>query len=356
MAFFCPAIATTISTSAASCFPFSPPSAMEFSHLFLNKSSLSTKKNSAKFACKAKDSSENNQKNDEKENQELILHRRDFLLIGLSSTAIYQTGVSLSTSSSVSPDHLNCVDAAKPDGLPVNCCPPSRAGMEVTDYIPSPTATTCVRRPVHTANGRDNMVKYRKAVELMKQLPASDPRGFMQQANVHCAYCNGGYNQEGYSNVKFEVHRSLLFFPFHRWYLYFYERICRKLLQDETFALPFWNYDSPSGMEIPAMFNDSSSSLYDSLRNQDHLPPAVVDLNGDFLVTGIPPEKTQIDYNLNLMYKQMITNATTPRLFFGQPYRAGDDNPTRSGSGSGSIETAPHNAVHAWWVTPDSPS
>ncbi|KAL0321709.1 UNVERIFIED_CONTAM: Aureusidin synthase [Sesamum calycinum] len=289
---------------------------MEFSHLFLNKSSLSTKKNSAKFACKAKDSSENNQKNDEKENQELILHRRDFLLIGVSSTAIYQTGVSLR--------------------------------MEVTDYIPSPTATTCVRRPVHTANGRDNMVKYRKAVELMKQLPASDPRGFMQQANVHCAYCNGGYNQEGYSNVKFEVHRSWLFFPFHRWYLYFYERICRKLLQDETFALPFWNYDSPSGMEIPAMFNDSSSSLYDSLRNQDHLPPAVVDLNGDFLVTGIPPEKTQIDYNLNLMYKQMITNATTPRLFFGQPYRAGDDNPTRSRSGSGSIEIAPHNTVHAW--------
>ncbi|KAL0401032.1 UNVERIFIED_CONTAM: Polyphenol oxidase A1, chloroplastic [Sesamum latifolium] len=175
----------------------------------------------------------------------------------------------------------------------------------------------------------------------------------MQQANVHCAYCNDGYNQEGHSNVRFLVHSSWLFFPFHRWYLYFYERICRKLLQDETFALPFWNYDSPSGMEIPAMFNDSSSSLYDRLRNQDHLPPAVVDLNWDSFITGIPPEENQINYNLNLMYKQMITNATTPRLFLGQPYRAGDDAPTRSGSGS--IEIAPHITVHAWTGDPKQP-
>ncbi|KAL0304021.1 UNVERIFIED_CONTAM: Aureusidin synthase [Sesamum radiatum] len=300
MAFSCPAIATINSTSSASCFLFSPPpSAVQFSHLFLNKSPLSTKKHdSAKFGCKAKDSSENNPKIDpeEKENQELILQRRGFLLIGFGSTGIYETAVNLGMSSSVSPDYLNCVDAAKPDGAPINCCPTSPAGMEITDYIPSPSAITRVRRPAQTANGRDNMVKYRKAVELMKQLPASDPRSFMQQAKVHCAYCNGGYNQEGYSNVRFQVHRSWLFFPFHRWYLYFYERICRKLLQDETFALPFWNYDSPSGMEIPAMFNDSSSSLYDRLRNHNHLPPAVVDLNWDSFVPGIPPEKNQINY------------------------------------------------------------
>ncbi|KAL0321719.1 UNVERIFIED_CONTAM: Polyphenol oxidase, chloroplastic [Sesamum calycinum] len=40
-------------------------------------------------------------------------------------------------------------------------------------------------------------------------------------------------------------------------------------------------------MEIPAMFNDSSSSFYDRLRNQDQLPPAVVDLNLDSFVTAL---------------------------------------------------------------------
>ncbi|KAK4385214.1 Aureusidin synthase [Sesamum angolense] len=117
--------------------------------------------------------------------------------------------------------------------------------MEITDYMPSPTAITRVRRLAKTANGHDNMVKY------------------------------------------------------------------------ETFALPFWNYDSPSGMEIPAMFNDSSSSFYDRLRNQDHLPPAVVDLNLDSFVT------------------------------------AGDGTPRRSGSGS--VEIALHTTVHAWTSDSEQP-
>ncbi|KAK4433553.1 hypothetical protein Salat_1117600 [Sesamum alatum] len=149
MAFSYPAIAATICTSAA-CFPFCPPpSAVQYPHLFLNKSPLSTtKKHSAKSSCKAKDSSENNRKidADEKENQGLIVERRGFLLIGLGSTGIYETAANLGISSSVSPDYLNCVDAAKPDGAAINCCPTSPAGMEITDYIPSPTATTRVRQ------------------------------------------------------------------------------------------------------------------------------------------------------------------------------------------------------------------
>ncbi|KAK4433551.1 Aureusidin synthase [Sesamum alatum] len=239
MAFSCLAIATRICISTA-CFPFSsPPSALQFSPLFINESLLSiTKKHSAKSACKAKDSSEDNLKidADEKENQELIVERRGFLLIGLGSTGIYETAANLGISSSVSPDYLNCVDAAKPDGAAINCCPTSLVGMEITDYIPSPTTTTRVCRSAHTSNWHDNMVKYRTSVELMKQLPASDPRSFMQQADVQCAYCNGGYKQKGYSNRRFEIHKSWLFLLFHRWYVYFFERICRKLLQDDTFA------------------------------------------------------------------------------------------------------------------------
>ncbi|TVU16157.1 hypothetical protein EJB05_39708, partial [Eragrostis curvula] len=33
--------------------------------------------------------------------------------------------------------------------------------------------------------------------------------------------------------------------------LYFHERILDKLTDDDTFALPFWNWDSPGGMTLP---------------------------------------------------------------------------------------------------------
>ncbi|CAA0836665.1 Unknown protein [Striga hermonthica] len=146
---------------------------------------------------------------------------------------------------------------------------------------------------------------------------------------------------------------SWLFFPFHRWYLYFFERICARLLDDDTFALPFWNWDDPSGMEIPAPFDVPGSPLHDRRRNQTHLPPAVADLNWDGSPTGLSPEKQRY-YNLSVMYKQMVTNGVTPRLFMGQPFKAGDD--INSLNGAGSIETAPHNTLHVWTGDPREPN
>ncbi|KAI3458385.1 hypothetical protein Pfo_015048 [Paulownia fortunei] len=351
MAFSFRAMSAT-SCNFTSCFPFSSPPALHSPLFFPNKSPVSTNKtqnHAAKFACKAKDSGDDSPKTnpDKKEIPELKFDRRDFLLIGFGSTA-----ANLDMSSSFSPDFSNCVDSTKPDGTPINCCPASPVAAEITDFVPSAAAAAArVRVPAQLVDG-SSMAKYRKAIELLKQLPTSDPRSFLQQANVHCAYCDGAYNQDGYSNLKFEIHQSWLFFPFHRWYLYFFERICAKVLQDETFALPFWNWDSPSGMEIPAMFNVTTSPLYDRLRNQDHLPPTVVDLNWSGLATGVSPE-TQIKYNLSLMYKQMVTNATTPRLFLGQPFRAGDNITTIYGAGS--IEVAPHNTLHTWTGDPREP-
>ncbi|KAI5331121.1 PREDICTED: polyphenol oxidase [Prunus dulcis] len=108
----------------------------------------------------------------------------------------------------------------------------------------------------------------------MKGLHKDDPRNFWNQANVHCAY---------YGILKeIQVHSSWLFYPFHRWYLYFYERILGDLIQDPTFALPFWNWDAPDGMYMPAIFEDDPvlNPLYDANRNAKHsVPGTVLDLN-----------------------------------------------------------------------------
>ncbi|CAK9151778.1 unnamed protein product [Ilex paraguariensis] len=220
------------------------------------------------------------------------------------------------------------------------CCPPK--AEKIVDYKLPRSQPKRVRPAAHLVS-KEYIAKFSKAIELMKALPEDDPRNFTQQANVHCAYCNGAYEQVGFPDLELQIHNSWLFFPFHRWYLYFYERILGKLIGDPTFALPFWNWDTPAGMTMPALLVDPNSSLYDQYRNAGHLPPTIIDLGYNGKDTDTTDIQKVIN-NLTIMYRQMITNSTTPILFLGSPYRAGD----KPSPGAGSIESTPHIPVHRW--------
>ncbi|XP_062186394.1 polyphenol oxidase I, chloroplastic-like [Phragmites australis] len=225
---------------------------------------------------------------------------------------------------------------------PFHCCPPMPSSEPINFTFPDPGEPLRTRRPVHEV-GAEYMAKYARAVALMKALPHDDPRSFYQQANIHCAYCTGAYRQVGRPELPVQIHFSWLFFPFHRAYLYFFERIAAKLLGDPGFAMPFWSWDVPEGMRIPAEFAAEASPLYDPIRNPRHAPPTVVDL--DFMdVEKNYTNEQQIQYNLWAMYKQMISNAPLPSLFHGQPYRAGD----AEKPGAGTVEIYPHNTMHGW--------
>lgn len=76
-----------------------------------------------------------------------------------------------------------------------------------------------VRRPAHLL-GDEDIAKYKEAITKLRELYVSDPddpRGWMQQANVHCQFCNGAFDQLGYDDVLLQVHYSWLFLPWHRW-------------------------------------------------------------------------------------------------------------------------------------------
>ncbi|OAY74939.1 polyphenol oxidase, chloroplastic-like [Ananas comosus] len=240
------------------------------------------------------------------------------------------------------PDLSTCGPPNLPNGVqPTDCCPPYTS--TVVDFkLPSPTEQLRVRPAAHLVDA-DYLAMYKKAVELMKALPDDDPRSFKQQANVHCAYCNGAYDQLGFPGLELDVHNSWLFFPFHRFYLYFNERILRKLICNDTFALPFWNWDAPGGMQIPSIYTDTSSPLYDNLRNANYQPPALLSL--DF--SGTKPPAQQIQNNLQVMKREMITGGTTAQLFLGAAYRAGD----QPDPGAGTVERESHSSVH--WLTGD---
>lgn len=240
------------------------------------------------------------------------------------------------------PDISQCGAADFPSGVdPVNCCPPVSA--KIVDFkLPASPGKLRVRPPAHAVDSAYT-AKFKRAFELMKALPDSDPRSFKQQASIHCAYCDGAYEQIGFPDLDIQVHNSWLFFPFHRWYLYFFERILGKLIDDPSFAMPFWNWDAPAGMQIPAIYADRRSPLYDQFRNKSHQPPSLVDLDFNGLDESIS-NQTQIQSNLTIMYRQMVSNSRSARIFMGESYRAGDE----TDPGPGSFENIPHGSVHSW--------
>lgn len=97
---------------------------------------------------------------------------------------------------------------------------------------------------------------YRDAVRAMKALPASDPRSWTAQASVHGTVA-GGFN--------LCQHGTPHFLSWHRAYLFHFEKICRKLTGEKTFALPYWNWNQDGNLH-PA-FTDPASPLFHSRTN-----------------------------------------------------------------------------------------
>ncbi|KAL8512336.1 hypothetical protein ACS0TY_018712 [Phlomoides rotata] len=141
----------------------------------------------------------------------------------------------------------------------------ARTGEALTGL--SPVSQIKVRPSAHRVSP-EYIYKYNLALDRMRRLPTDDPRSFMQQANVHCAYCNTAYKQGGGDGTTpLQVHNSWLFFPFHCWYIIL-----------TPFEINLTHMDNPKGMTIPPMFDNEKSALYDSKQNQACRPPAIIDL------------------------------------------------------------------------------
>ncbi len=80
---------------------------------------------------------------------------------------------------------------------------------------------------------------YKNAVNLMKALPASNPRSWAAQAGIHGTVA-GGFN--------FCQHGTNHFFSWHRAYLLYFERICQELTGEKSFGLPYWNWNQDPAM------------------------------------------------------------------------------------------------------------
>ena len=196
-----------------------------------------------------------------------------------------------------------------------DCAPP--AGTPVDFAVPN---LPVIQRKSVAELTADEVTRLRLAYQKLRDLTTSDPsdpRGWMQQAMVHCWQCGGSGT---------DIHQSWTFLPWHRAYLYFHERILCTLLNDNTFRLPYWSWDDANYRSLPDIYQGATAnSLYDANRSADAV-------NGASMPGSIFPAQ------------QNPMNAGNFASF------GGDAN------GGGSLENGPHGAIHMWTGTPDDPN
>ena len=83
------------------------------------------------------------------------------------------------------------------------------------------------------------LTKLQSAYTALRALPASDKRTWVLQADMHALFC------DSCTNSPTDIHGSWNFFPWHRAYLYYYERILGSLAGDiNHFRMPYWDWEN----------------------------------------------------------------------------------------------------------------
>ena len=177
--------------------------------------------------------------------------RREFLQrLGLGAAGMWMTGA-------MPPVGAIPLVAYQPNA----CSPPSHGAA-------TPFRRDCRPiRPRQLANSLTpaEVTQLKAAYQAMRNLDTSDPtdpRGFLQQANVHCFWC-------ATNDPAVQVHFTWKFLAWHRAYLYFHERILGKLIGNENFRLPFWGWDIPGYTRLPNPYvtpNNNTNPLFNSTR------------------------------------------------------------------------------------------
>jgi tyrosinase len=114
------------------------------------------------------------------------------------------------------------------------------------------------------------LVAYRTAVGAMKKLDKDDPTNALSwrfQANMHGAPGDDGENK----SWRWCMHGNWWFLPWHRGYLYFFEKIVRKMSGNDAFCLPYWPWEKDGQNVLPAPFRDAKyqnkeNPLFDDTR------------------------------------------------------------------------------------------
>lgn len=140
-------------------------------------------------------------------------------------------------------------------------CPTAPVGG--VPFTPGSDKRPIVLRNSISALSGSQLAQLKLAFVRLRALGSSDKRTWLLQADIHSLFCNQC------NGVSMQIHDSWGFFPWHRAYLYYYERILGSLVGDiDQFRLPYWDWENSRSM--PAAYlspSNSGNSLWDGRRD-----------------------------------------------------------------------------------------
>jgi len=149
-------------------------------------------------------------------------------------------------------------------------------------------AVPLVRRDVGRMDGTDPiLLAYRRAIAAMQALPNTNPLSWAYQAAIHWTTLPG--MMTAWDSCE---HGTDFFWSWHRMYLYWFERIIRKMSGEPCWALPYWDWAPGTQFQLPAPFREASSELYTVNRDPNinsgagSLNPGAVSVTGAFSSTN----------------------------------------------------------------------
>jgi len=201
-----------------------------------------------------------------------------------------------------------------PPNLPIGSCAP-KSGT-ATNFV-GDTGPLRVRKSIYMLSAAE-IAKLNLAFQKLRALPSTDPRRWLAQANVHCWNCSGD------NSTVADVHGTWAFMPWHRVYLYVLEKTLGQLVNDPSFAIPYWDWNTPDSgtctghLHVPPPYlgGGTSNALFDCYR--------VVSATSTMNVNSVGAARVNSILTLN----------NTFALFFGSP------------SGSAALWPGPHGYVH----------
>ncbi len=189
-----------------------------------------------------------------------------------------------------------------------------------------------LRRDIWSLSPHDPVVTaYADAVEAMKARAATDCTSWTYQAAIHGTTTTP--SQPLWNQCQ---HGSWYFLPWHRMFLYYFEKIVRAHIEElhgaGDWALPYWNYGGggnhntlPLAFRNPTRPNGSPNPLYVALRNPG--------INSG---AGLPP-------SITTDAAAMACASFTGTSEFG----GGISSPAQFNAQTGQLEQTPHNVVHS---------
>lgn len=237
------------------------------------------------------------------------------------------------------------------------------ASRQLSSPVKAAAASPMPRMPIDEfAKSPELVAALRYGVKAMKQRKPSDPLSWFYQAAIHSVsderVAQAAKDDPDVAKVDARKHwnqcphfgqNSANFLPWHRGYIFCFERILRLHTGRDDFSLPYWNYCDPaSDRKFPKIFG--IQYLDGNLNNNDadNVNP-LWDAQRDFYFTGYQHPLTDKLPLLALSDQAIDASAAMASpVFFGETEQTGfgggiaDDDPSTRGL----AESSPHDQIH----------